>query len=133
MASLAAPLGCFLSGPIADRFGRRISIFCINVTCFVGWLTIYSAYSAGNSQYLLLLLGRLLTGLSIGLSSAPAIIYMAEVSSSKYRGVFTTWGSIFFSLGILLVYILGSFLKVSLLSWQRLLYVFLAVFRKTGV
>lgn len=111
MASLAAPLGCFLSGPIADRFGRRISIFCINVTCFVGWLTIYSAYSAGSSQYLLLLLGRLFTGLSVGLSSAPAIIYMAEVSSSKYRGVFTTWGSIFFSLGILLVYILGSFLK----------------------
>ncbi|XP_018565926.1 facilitated trehalose transporter Tret1-like isoform X2 [Anoplophora glabripennis] len=111
MASLAAPIGCFLSGPIADKFGRRISILCINVTCFIGWLTIYSAYAAGSNQYLLLLLGRFLTGLSIGLSSAPAIIYMAEVSSSKYRGVFTTWGSIFFSLGILLVYMLGYFLK----------------------
>ncbi|XP_018565555.1 uncharacterized protein LOC108906701 [Anoplophora glabripennis] len=56
MASLAAPIVCFLSGPIADKFGRKISIFCINVTCFIGWLAIYSAYAAGSSQYLLLLL-----------------------------------------------------------------------------
>lgn len=41
----------------------------------------------------------------------PASVYMAEVSSLKLRGVFTTWSAIFFSIGVLTVYVLGYFLK----------------------
>ncbi|KAJ8954216.1 hypothetical protein NQ318_005811 [Aromia moschata] len=113
IASLAAPFGCFFSGPIADRFGRRTAMFCVNVTCFFGWLLLAVAYHAKESQCALLLLGRVITGFSMGLSSAPATIYMAEISSSKLRGVFTTWGSISFSLGVLVVYTLGFILKDS--------------------
>ncbi|KAJ8916596.1 hypothetical protein NQ315_000240 [Exocentrus adspersus] len=113
ITALAAPFGCFFSGPIADRFGRRAAIFCINITCFIGWMTIYVAHRLHEDKYWLLLLGRLLTGFSVGLSSAPATIYMAEVSSSSLRTMFTTWGSISFSTGILAVYILGFFLKES--------------------
>lgn len=45
------------------------------------------------------------------MSSMPASVYMAEVSSTKLRPVFTTWSAIFFSLGVLIVYLLGFFLK----------------------
>lgn len=41
----------------------------------------------------------------------PASVYLAEISSAKLRGVFTTWNAIFFSLGILLVYGFGMVLK----------------------
>ncbi|KAJ8927055.1 hypothetical protein NQ314_020523 [Rhamnusium bicolor] len=92
MASLATPFGCFFSGPIADRFGRRTAIFAINITGFIGWMIIAMAYYVKKYQYALLLLGRLLTGLSTGLCSAPATIYMAEVSSSNLRG--DSWGTI---------------------------------------
>jgi sugar porter (SP) family MFS transporter len=113
IASLATPFGCIFSGPIADRFGRRTAMFTINVLCFIGWLIIASAYYYPDHLYSLLLLGRLLTGLSTGLSSIPATIYMAEISSSKLRGVFCTWNSIAFAVGVLIIYLLGFVLKVS--------------------
>lgn len=64
-----------------------------------------------SNQYTVLLIARIITGLSTGLASMPASVYMAEVSCSKLRGVFTTWNAIFFSFGILLVYALGYCLK----------------------
>lgn len=113
IASLATPFGSFFSGPISDRYGRRSALFCINIICFIGWITISAAYHIKEYQFIVLLIGRLLTGLSTGLSSMPATVYMAEVSSVKLRGVFTTWSSISFSLGVLIIYTLGFFLKDS--------------------
>lgn len=45
--------------------------------------------------------------MSTGLSSVPATVYMAEVSSPKLRGVFTTWNTISFALGVLVIYMFG--------------------------
>ena len=88
-------------------------MYCINITCFIGWLIVAAAYYFPENQYTILLIGRLLTGLSTGLSSIPATIYMAEVSSNKLRSVICTWNSIFFAVGVLIVYLLGLVLKVS--------------------
>lgn len=107
VTSIAAPFGCFLSGPISDRFGRKSAIICINVFCFLGWSVITLAYYIQIYQYLLLLIGRFLTGFSAGLSSMPAAVYMAEISTSKLRGMFITWNALCFSLGVVVIYILG--------------------------
>nr|XP_023014782.1 facilitated trehalose transporter Tret1-like isoform X1 [Leptinotarsa decemlineata] len=115
VASLATPFGCFFSGPFADRVGRRKAIFFVNFVCISGWLTIAAACrDATKIHYPLLIAGRLLTGFSTGLCSSPATVYMVEISSSELRGVFATWASISFSLGVLLVYFLGFLLKDSL-------------------
>ncbi|XP_044261140.1 facilitated trehalose transporter Tret1-2 homolog [Tribolium madens] len=111
IASLATPFGCLFSGPISDKFGRRRAMYCVNIFCFIGWLLIAWAYYWPQHQYVILLFGRLLTGLSTGLSSAPATIYMAEIASVNLRGVFCTWNSIAFSLGVLIVYFLGFVLQ----------------------
>ncbi|XP_973332.1 facilitated trehalose transporter Tret1-2 homolog [Tribolium castaneum] len=111
IASLATPFGCLVAGPIADKFGRRRAMYCVNIFCFIGWLLIAWAYYWPQHQYVILLIGRLLTGLSTGLSSAPATIYMAEIASVNLRGVFCTWNSIAFSLGVLIVYFLGFVLQ----------------------
>ncbi|KAK5638835.1 hypothetical protein RI129_013130 [Pyrocoelia pectoralis] len=107
VTSIAAPFGCFLSGPISDKFGRKSAIICINVFCFLGWIFITIAYYIQDYQYLLLLIGRFLTGFSAGLSSMPAAVYMAEISTSKLRGMFITWNALCFSLGVVIIYILG--------------------------
>lgn len=111
IASIATPIGCFVSGPLSDKFGRKSALLWINVVCLIGWVVIATAQQFPGQQYPVLLIGRVITGLSTGLASMPASVYMAEISSSKLRGVFTTWNAIFFSLGILLVYALGFCLK----------------------
>ncbi|CAH0549258.1 unnamed protein product [Brassicogethes aeneus] len=129
IASLATPFGCFFAGPIADRYGRKTALFCVNLTCFLGWIVIAAAHFFSGLQFPILLLGRILTGLSTGLSSVPATIYMAEISSPKLRGVFTTWSSISFAIGVLIIYMLGYALKD---SWM-IMALFTAVFPCIGI
>lgn len=111
IASIATPFGCFLSGPLSDKFGRKTALLWINIVCLSGWSVIATAQHFPEKQYAILLFGRIITGLSTGLASMPASVYLAEISSAKLRSVFTTWNAIFFSLGILLVYALGTVLK----------------------
>ncbi|KAH1000355.1 hypothetical protein HUJ04_000281 [Dendroctonus ponderosae] len=66
IASLATPLGCLCSGPIADRFGRRNAIRAVNVCALIGWLIIGAAFYSPAQQYGLLLAGRFVTGVSAG-------------------------------------------------------------------
>lgn len=113
VASLATPFGCFFSGPVADRFGRKVAIALVNTVCFIGWIGIAAACYMNNNTFSLLIFGRILTGFSTGLCSSPATIYMSEVASSALRSVFTVWATIFFSLGILVIYVLGLLFKVS--------------------
>lgn len=107
IASIATPIGCFISGPISDRYGRKIALLSVNVVCILGWLLIVTAYYVQDCQYQLLLFGRVLTGFSTGLSSMPAAVYMAEVSTPKLRGIFITWNAMSFAFGVLLVYLFG--------------------------
>nr|XP_022907727.1 facilitated trehalose transporter Tret1-like isoform X2 [Onthophagus taurus]XP_022907728.1 facilitated trehalose transporter Tret1-like isoform X2 [Onthophagus taurus]XP_022912396.1 facilitated trehalose transporter Tret1-like [Onthophagus taurus] len=117
IATISTPIGCFLSGPISDKFGRKVSLLTVNVVTFIGWVIITLAPNFPNSFYSVLLIGRVITGLSTGLASMPAAVYMAEISSPKLRGMFTTASAIFFSLGILVVYFLG-FLMPS--NWSKI-------------
>ncbi|XP_050502652.1 facilitated trehalose transporter Tret1-like isoform X1 [Diabrotica virgifera virgifera] len=114
IASLATPFGCFFAGPFADRYGRRMALFFVNIVCLLGWITIAVFCYAKPSHFWILLLGRVLTGLSTGLCSSPATVYMAEISSPDLRGIFTTWASVSFSLGVLVVYFLGFLFQSNL-------------------
>ncbi|ERL90782.1 hypothetical protein D910_08128, partial [Dendroctonus ponderosae] len=111
IASLATPLGCLCSGPIADRFGRRNAIRAVNVCALIGWLIIGAAFYSPAQQYGLLLAGRFVTGVAAGLCGSPASVYMAEVASVELRSVFTTWVSLFYAIGIFIVYLLGLIFK----------------------
>ncbi|KAF6207877.1 hypothetical protein GE061_016326 [Apolygus lucorum] len=102
LASIAIPFGCLASGPLIDRFGRRVGLFALNVPAFVGWLCM-----AFRPTLLQLYIGRLLTGFATGLSSTPATVYVAEVSTSAMRGLFVTGSSISISAGVAIVYTLG--------------------------
>lgn len=107
IVSVATPVGCFISGPISDRYGRKTILLLINIITFLGWILIAFAYDRTDNQYVILLTGRILTGLSTGLSSMPATVYVAEISCPKWRGILTTASSIAFASAILIVYILG--------------------------
>ncbi|CAH0389626.1 unnamed protein product [Bemisia tabaci] len=114
LAWIATPVGCLASGPIMDNWGRRPALLLINIVGFCGWILL--AYA---STTLSLYTGRILTGASIGFASAPSSVYVAECIASnslQLRGILLTWPTVALSTGILLVYIMGSLLRFTVVA-----------------
>lgn len=102
---LLMSLGCLLGGPIMGRYGRKKAHFILCIPKFIGWITIYMA-----PNFAILLIGRILGGLSAGLLATLFPTYLGEVGEPKYRGFFLAGPSIALALGILTTHVLGTFL-----------------------
>lgn len=100
--------GCIIGGYLMEKIGRRgIHIF----TCFpfvIGWLFIALANSNA-----MLLIGRLLTGLSDGLVGPVTGVFIAETSAPEMRGLLILASSVATTIGIFVVHLLGTYL-----SWR---------------
>ncbi|AGF74698.1 alpha-ketoglutarate permease [Bartonella australis AUST/NH1] len=88
---LMRPIGGWLFGFIADRYGRKrsmlISVFMMCGGSFlIALLPTYE--SIGISAAVLLLLLRMLQGLSVGGEYGTTATYMSEVSLKNHRGFF---------------------------------------------
>ncbi|MBB4683643.1 MFS transporter [Amycolatopsis jiangsuensis] len=91
---LMRPLGGWLLGRFADRFGRR-SALVLSVTMMAcGSLLIAAtpAYSAiGVAAPILLVLARLLQGLSVGGEYSTSATYLSEVATPGRRGFYSSF------------------------------------------
>jgi len=88
------PLGGWLFGRIADRLGRRTSMMAsVLLMCFgslmVGLLPTYA--SIGYWAPFLLLLARLIQGLSVGGEYGTSATYMSEVAVAGKRGFYASF------------------------------------------
>ena len=86
--SLATPVGSLVSGPISDKFGRRKALLFTILPLFAGWSLIASA-----SSHAIILLGRVVAGIAVGLTAAPA-----QVSKKTTYYTYTFLGKTFCSL-----------------------------------
>ncbi|MFT4274508.1 MAG: MFS transporter [Pantoea sp.] len=88
------PLGGFLFGPIGDKYGRRtalvasISLMSIATLCIA---LIPGYHSIGIAAPILLVLMRMLQGLSTGGEYGGSCIFIAEHSPDKRRTFFISW------------------------------------------
>lgn len=110
--SAASPIGSFLSGPIMDRWGRRTALLFSILPLILGWAII-----ALSHNHFLLILGRIVCGMSVGLIAAPAQILIAEIAEPNIRGMLVGSPFVFYSLGILFVYFLGSYFAWRTVAW----------------
>ncbi|KAJ3643126.1 hypothetical protein Zmor_025856 [Zophobas morio] len=106
--SAATPFGSLLSGVLMDRCGRKLALQIASMPLIVGWILIGLA-----PNHAILLLGRLVAGLSAGLTAAAGQVLIGEISEPHLRGMFSSVPFASYSFGILLVYALGS-----LLPWR---------------
>jgi MFS transporter, MHS family, proline/betaine transporter len=105
VAFMMRPLGSILFGHIGDRFGRRraliISAAAMAVSTFtIGLLPTYS--SVGIVAPILLILLRMIQGLSVGGEYTTSIIFLVEHSPPHRRGFIGSWASFSATAGILL-------------------------------
>ncbi|MDR3374942.1 MAG: MFS transporter, partial [Ancalomicrobiaceae bacterium] len=89
---IARPFGSLLFGAVADRFGRRISLAATVLLMCFGSLIIAatpSAQTIGIAAPILLLIARLLQGLSQGGEYGASATYLSEMSHPNRRGFYS--------------------------------------------
>jgi MHS family alpha-ketoglutarate permease-like MFS transporter len=120
---LMRPVGGWLFGRVADRYGRRQSMMIsVLMMCFgslmIALLPTYAQIGAWAP--FLLLVARLFQGLSVGGEYGTAATYMSEVSQSGKRGFFSSFQYVtliggqlvaLLVLGVLQMFLTGDELK----------------------
>ncbi|MFD4369945.1 MFS transporter [Rhodococcus sp. NPDC058521] len=91
---LMRPLGGWLMGGFADRYGRRTALtLSVTVMAFGSLLiAVTPSYATiGVAAPVLLVLARLLQGLSVGGEYATSATYLSEVASKGRRGFYSSF------------------------------------------
>lgn len=74
-------IGALVAGYLADKFGRRKALQIASVIWVIGAVLQCSAQNVGH-----LIAGRIVSGLSIGITSSQVLVYLAELAPSETRG-----------------------------------------------
>lgn len=91
---LMRPIGSWLFGRIADKQGRRISMMIAVIMMCAGSLAVavLPTYATiGVAAPALLLVARLLQGLSVGGEYGTSATYMSEVALHRHRGFYASF------------------------------------------
>lgn len=99
------PLGAIIAGYIGDTYGRKKALlFSLTLmaapTITIGLLPTYS--QIGLTAPLLLILCRLIQGISMGGEFTGSIIYLIENAPKHKRGYYSSWADLGGSLGMIL-------------------------------
>ena len=95
-----AAFGALVGGRLADLFGRRLLLIVTAVIFATG-----AVVCAAASSPTILIIGRIIVGLGIGLSSGAVPVYISEVSPPAARGWTVSLFQLFITIGILLAYV----------------------------
>ncbi|KAJ9490406.1 hypothetical protein VN97_g2840 [Penicillium thymicola] len=96
---LAAWAGSLINGPIADRFGRKMSINLAVVVFVIG-----SVIQCAAMNVPMLFAGRAIAGLAVGQLTMVVPLYISEVSIPEIRGGLVVLQQLSVTLGILFSY-----------------------------
>src|SRR5579863_9698728 len=109
-----AAAGALAGGRLADLFGRRKLLIVTAIIFAAGAILCALAMTAVT-----LILGRIIVGLGIGLSSGTVPVYISEVSPAEARGWQVSLFQLAITVGILLAYIVDyAFAKIEGWRWM---------------
>jgi len=95
-------LGSIIAGPISDKFGRRDSIA---FACL--WWLAGTAVQVSTTTQAQLIVGRILNGVTVGITSSQVPVYLAEIAKKDKRGSIVVIQQLAIEFGILIMYFIG--------------------------
>src|SRR5258707_5652697 len=117
VASLARPFGAVILGSYMDRKGRRKGLILTLALMAVGTvsLAVTPSYAAiGLLGPLIITIGRLVQGFSLGVEAGGVNVYLAEIATPKNRGFYCAWQAASQALGVMAATGLGPAVPASL-------------------
>ena len=97
VALLGAVIGSLVAGPMSDNLGRKPSIIMSDILFATGSVLMGFAQSIA-----LLMIGRVLVGLGVGVASMVVPIYLSEVAPVSIRGAVVAFFVVAVTLGQLI-------------------------------
>jgi len=110
---LGCIFGALVSGRMVDILGRRISI--IGTACVFAIGSIWTSM-AGSVE--MLIIGRVVIGLAIGVASYAVPLYISEISPPQYRGALVSLNQLLITIGIVASYLVDDGFAHSDKTWR---------------
>lgn len=100
---LGALAGGLFGGTLIEYLGRKWTILLTNVMFLAAWIITFSA-----QNFIFLYVGRIITGLSVGIASLTLPVYLAETIQPEVRGTLGLLPTALGNIGILISFALGN-------------------------
>ncbi|XP_072960540.1 plastidic glucose transporter 4 [Typha angustifolia] len=110
-----ATVGAFTGGALADKFGRTRTFQLDAIPLAIG-----AFLSATAQDVRTMIIGRLLAGVGIGISSAIVPLYISEISPTEIRGALGSVNQLFICIGILAALVAGLPLAGNPFWWRTM-------------
>ena len=117
LMAIGALFGGPLGGSLSSKLGLKLTLIACNLPLGLGWFMILIGQNVP-----LILIGRVITGLGVGIVSLAVPIYVTEVADKSRRGILGCCFQLAITIGILLAYVFGV-----ILTWNYLALVCLAI------
>ncbi|KAK9502080.1 hypothetical protein O3M35_012682 [Rhynocoris fuscipes] len=110
LLAIGAFIGALPAGPVADYFGRKITVISLAAPILISWIMIYFA-----SSVYIIYIARLIGGFGIGAICTTVPMYVSEIAEASIRGTLCSAFQLMLVCGILYTYILGAIVSYNLL------------------
>ncbi|KAK7394166.1 hypothetical protein VNO78_14686 [Psophocarpus tetragonolobus] len=110
-----ATVGSFTGGALADKFGRTRTFQLDAIPLAIGGFLCATAQSVQ-----IMIIGRLLAGIGIGVASAIVPLYISEISPTEIRGALGSVNQLFICIGILAALLAGLPLLGNPIWWRTM-------------
>ncbi|CAO2821643.1 unnamed protein product [Amaranthus hypochondriacus] len=108
-----ALIGSVLAFNVADFLGRRKELIAASIIYLVGALI-----TATGSNFVVMMIGRFIYGIGIGLAMHAAPMYISETAPSDVRGRLISLKEFFIIIGMVIGYAIGSLLVDVIAGWR---------------
>ncbi|KAI1483187.1 general substrate transporter [Daldinia eschscholtzii] len=88
----------FISHPVSDLFGRRYAAMAGILTVAVG--NAFESGATGSGAYAMMIVGRIISGIGVGMLSTSVPLYQSEVAPAGKRGKYVVLNHVGFVAGL---------------------------------